>query len=278
MITTRKLYADVVTPDGGVAILYIVETGIGSRNSVQAAVEFYHPSGVAEVRRATRVPASRPSGLPGDVWEFELGFGDDLLHCAVHPVLGPWTPASMKSLSGLTWEVISPRAEVVLRWRKAPRLGPPVWAGTGYIDRVTLRRLPRALGLGSLAWGRAHLPHATVVFTSLSLPRGGEWRAAARWDERGVPEEWQKYTLGDNPDESVLHVPSGDDADRELRLVPQRLLREGQAFDRERLPAPLRRWLTQLAIGPTHERRMLSAATLGLGNGWAVEERVRFGR
>jgi len=62
-----------------------------------------------------------------------------------------------------------------------------------------------------------------------------------------------------------------------LRLRPERLLHQGDAFAADRVPRRLDRWTCRVVGGPTWERRWLGEGQLGEHRGPALYEEVRFG-
>ena len=246
--TFEKLYADLVTDDGTVCIVYLTWTSLLGVRQGSAGYELYTPDGRREVGHAIAAP-SCPPDLDAPEWtvRFDLPDGPLELHHRVRR--GGWVPDGL--LPSLHWSVKAACSDAVLR------IGDRELRGRGYADWVELGRPPRSLGLARLDWGRAHVGDEVVVWNRVTRADGGAWTGAlgvaASIDEAGLP--------------------------RDVELDGGRVLHEGPALDEARFPSPITRALASLLSPPMHETRWVSRARIaGLpGRGWAVHELVHFG-
>jgi hypothetical protein len=83
-------------------------------------------------------------------------------------------------------------------------------------------------------------------------------------------------TLTQEQDNWTLH--STLIADNTVTLLPQRILHQGKAINKERFPNTIERWLSQWISGPMSEIRWYSQATSTESQGWALHERVQFAK
>lgn len=250
----RKLYADLVTPDGTVAVVYLTWLEVAGLRRASAGAELYHPDGRREVRRACRpFAAMDPAGTGApDLIRLTLPDGELTLEYAVErlPRSEPPTPPAR----GMRWLVLTPRAEGVLRLPSEPAR-----RGTGYVDWVELARPPRRLGLATLEWGRLHPSEGAVVFTALTFRSGRAWRWAAVWVDGASPRPDDHCTLTRTG--QVVQVGLSGEHGRTrgpYHLMPLRTLHAGPALDRRRLPGVVERTAARLFAGRVHESRWLS--------------------
>jgi hypothetical protein len=259
----EKLYADLVTDDGTVCIVYLTWTEILGLRHATAGYELYTPDGKREVVHARRAPA-RPD-LDSGAWTVRLdvpGGPFELCHSARS---GAWAPIG--GPTSLSWSVKTARADVEARW-----LGdePRALRGRGYADWVTLHRVTRRLGLRRVNWGRAHVGEATIIWNCIESQSGEVWSCALSTDGARRDESRDLELGGPGPG----RVPRG------LELGDGRVLHDGPALDRERVPSATLRGLVKLVNPPVTETRWVSRARLGGGleTGWALHEHVRFGK
>jgi hypothetical protein len=269
-----KLYADLVGPDGTLCVAYVARLRLAGLVFDSAGVELYTPDGARTVRRARSTPS------------IESCLGDGALHVALelengrfdlrHTVrAGRWRPPSPRPSPHLQWTVEVARADARAEW--SGNGAPPTLIGTGYADRVTLRRPPRALGISRLRWGRVHLPHATIVFNALEQARGASWRRALYWPEAEEPCGWGDVDVAGDDVHTRLTWPAASSL-APLHLRRARVLHEGAALDGARFPSRAERWLTQALSGPLRETRQLSRVESGaFAPAWALHETVAFG-
>ncbi len=269
-----KLYADVVTPEGTVAIVYLTRLEVWGWVMDDAGLELYHPDGSREVLRARDAPdpsvfASAP------LKSFALGFGDDRLELEYRAALPAWVPPGGLPEPHLKWQVLVPRAAVRARWSPGSRRAD--LSGEGYADWLELRRPPRRLGLAAVAWGRVHLPAETLVFIHLTLCSGSRWQRAARWTG-GEPWATDEFALESAATGLVLRAPAAGAGG--IILAWGRVLHQGAALDAARFPSYWRRLLARWLAGPIVETRRASPLA-GLAGSpdriCAVHEVVRFG-
>lgn len=273
----RKLYADLVSEDGAVCIVYVSRLDAWGLRARQAAIELYRPDGTREIVSARRAPRLDLERL-GSNLRLELDVPEGPFRLCFEPEAGPWEPAmGLRGLRGLRWRVLCARARAVGVWPRGHR--DPLH-GVGYADLVALDHPPRRLGLERLDWGRVHLERETIVFTRLSTRRGLVWGRAARW-RRGAwrPEEGDA-TLEPDARGLALRLADGRATPARLYLRPERTLHDGSAFDPVRIPSPFTRALTMALAGRVDEARWLSRADgdvpEGGARGSALHERVDF--
>ena len=283
----RKLYADLVTDDGAVCVVYLAWLEAWSVRTAFAGVELYGPSGRREVLRAASPPPNvaiepRQGGL-----EIRLDLRGGPFVLAYSGSGSPWAPCGLGPAPGLHWRGVVPRADAVARWPGDPSRH--CLRGTGYADWVELRRTPRRLDLSLVEWGRVHLPAETLVFTGVSLRRGGGWRRLLTWSgDAPTPREYTNFRLrrlGNTTRPDVrfdLELPfAAREGVRHLTLEPRRRIHRGPALDGARFPALSERLGTRLLVGRIRETRYLSRAVAQPGRGgapaWALHEWVRFG-
>jgi len=245
----RKLYADVVSGDGTVTIVYLTWLELWGARFASAGVERYGPDGGREVQHARPQAWQFNPDSVGEGWgvRLELPTGD--LELRYQFALSSWRPNGDLPDPAMEWRVLIPRATVV------GRSSGQEFRGTGYCDWVELRRPPRLLGMRRLRWGHVHLPSETVVFTALEFASGRTWSRVGRWQGREL-----------QPPSGAVELGEGH--------TPIRVLHDGPGLDRARFPAAATRFVARALTGPLHERRWLARPA---GSAWAVHERVSFG-
>jgi hypothetical protein len=270
----RKLYADVVSGDGSVTVVYLTWLEAWGARFASAGVERYGKDGGRSVLHA-RPPAwgFDPDSVC-DGWRLGLELeGGRTLELRYDRALGPWRPPGPPPHPAMVWRVLIPRAVVAGCWSGpgAPR-GP---CGTGYCDWVELRSAPRRLGIRLLRWGRLHSPSETIVFTDLRFAAGHSWRRAAHW--RGAQAQPRDDVVVAHDETGGVRVGPGGVVS--LALRPIRLLHAGPALDRARFPTAGLHLAVRLVAGALHERRWLArvAESSAPGAGWCLHEVVRFG-
>ncbi len=271
----RKVYADLVSDDGEVLVVYLGWLRTAGLRTAYAAVERYAPDGTRTIVRG-RPPAAEPVPGPDGSTEFPVSTSDGRVFRLVHhePLPG-WLPAGEPIAPTVHWQVRTPRARATAGWD-----GEPPLTGRGYCDHVEMFRPPRFSGLARLRWGRLHLPDATVVFNTVTRPDGTAWAQVAQWDATGVRTVTESdgsptdYSGSDGPADTVLKLPGAA-----YPLSRLRVLHAGEPIDSDRFPGRLLRTVGRLANGPSYETRWLSRATGPDGaTGTALHESVRFGR
>lgn len=259
----RKIYADLITDDGTVCVLYLTWVRFWKTWYPSAGVEIYGPDGTREIHRAKVAPAPAAPDTPLGELPLRIELDDGPFEMHHVPVHGGWTPADRQG--DLDWSVKLGRGHARASWGgRRPDLH-----GTGYVDFVELTRPTRWLGFETLTWGRFHLPGRTVVFDELQLATGDVWRPARTWP--GVESE-TRTDIG----EGRATVDLGDE---HLTLRAHRVLHRGNAFDPDRIPSPVDRAVCQMVGGPHHEVRWFGTATTADGTtGPGLWEQVHFGR
>jgi hypothetical protein len=266
----HKLYADLVTPDGGVLVTYLSWVQLGLYGRMDAGVERYHPDGRREVLRS---PAPPEGFAPEDLARgrtLELPLPDGRLSLRHAPRQAGWRPAGPPGAAGLDWSVQTTAAEVEARIQRGGRR--EELTGVGYADWVHIDRPTRLLGLRRLRWGRAHLGEVSLVWNALERCEGPVWLRGLRFDgsdpRAGAPSLELARGEGRVAFEGANVLLSG-----------ARLLHRGSAFDAERMPSRAERLVCWTFGGPTHEERWLARARIlgGGPDGWALHEEVRFG-
>jgi hypothetical protein len=270
----RKLYADVVSGDGTVTVVYLTWLEAWGARFAAAGVERYGPDGRRSVLHA-RPPAwgFDPDSVR-DGWRVALELvGGGALELRYDRPLGPWRPPGPPPHPAMAWRVLIPRAVVAGGWSGPGEPG-GLW-GTGYCDWVELRSAPRLLGMRLLHWGHLHLPSETIVFTDLRFASGQRWSRAAHWHgAESQPGAGVVVAL-----DEAGGVRVGASGAEPLALLPIRLLHDGSALDHARFPSAGLRLAVRVVAGSLHERRWLarSAEASSPGAGWCLHEVVRFG-
>ncbi len=266
----RKLYADVVSDDGTVTIVYLTWLELWGARFASAGVERYGPDGGREVQRARPQAWEFNPDVVGDGWSVRLELPTGDFELRYQSALSQWRPRGEPPDPAMEWRVLIPRATVV--GRSSGPGAPEELRGTGYCDWVDLRRPPRLLGMRRLRWGRVHLPSKTVVFTALKFASGRTWGRVARWHGRQLQPHGGAVELGEGQEAGRLGIPEGDTG--LLAFAPIHLLHDGPGLDRARFPAAPTRLVARALTGALYERRWLASSA---GSGWAVHEAVSFG-
>jgi hypothetical protein len=266
MYDFRKIYADLVAEDGTVCIVYRTWVRLFRAWHERSGFELHAPDGTRTVHLGARTSAPPEPDAPLAALPLRLGTGGDGVELTIEEEHGGFDPGP--ACEGLSWSVKLGAGRVRAR-------GPGFdLRGRGYVDLVRLTRITRRLGMRQLAWGRAHAGEATFVWTALDFADGRAFRAGARWDG-GTRAEGGLEVGIDRGGAGIVSV-----AGRSLALEAGRVLWDGDAFDRARIPSAFDRLVTRAVGGPTHQLRWLGRATdheTGT-SGDALYERVRFGR
>jgi hypothetical protein len=270
MWSFRKLYADLVADDGTVCIVYAVWLDVLGARSATCGYELYWPDGRREVVRGTstvtELDVDTSHGrldlqfdVPGGRFSFAQRFKADA-----------WLPSGDGPCEGLAWSVRTARADAEARWSID---GMPVLHGRGYADWVELRKPTRMLALERVSWGRVHMPRHSFVLNRIQLRSGQEWKRCLVLGPEGR-REVHDFDLTEADD--GFHVRAGG---HQLVLHPQRVLHEGPALDRQRVPGGMERLLNWVATGRVDETRWVSRASVAdeRPSGWALHETVNLG-
>jgi hypothetical protein len=270
----RKLYADVVAPDGSACIVYVIHVDALGFRARRAGAEIYGPAGERDVVRlslpggAADLPGSEPLDAPLEI-HLEEGGAPFVLRYLDRG--GSWAPAG--PLGDVEWSVVEARAPAELAWRGG------AMRGTGYADRVEIRRPPCAIGLRRLEWGRAHAGRESVVYSAMDLRSGASWKRAAHWTAGSPgPTEHERFDLEASPGRGRIALSPGSAGEMRFALGPPCVLHSGLAMDGRRFPDLVERGIVRLLSGRIVESRARRAARGSGGEGWMLGETVWFGR
>ncbi len=265
----RKLYADLVTADGSVCIVYVVWSELLGLRHGSAGYELYTPDGRREVVHSRTVPSLPPTAT--NEWTLRLevpGGAFELTQRAARDAV----PTQLE-LPGLRWCVRMARCDAEARWLEGPRR--EALRGVGYADWVELSKSPRALGLSRIDWGRAHVGARSVVWNRLQRAQGSD-AMRVLISEREHEFVHERFDL----DAGRVATRVGVTVQPQLSLERSRVLHEGSPFDRQRLPSALLRIAARLLSSPMRETRCISRAVVAgsADSGWALHECVQFVR
>ncbi len=255
MFLLRKWYLDCVTADGQALIAYRAQVQWGALKL-----------GYASMLRRTR-------GGDGDSTETTLRPGDEPVEepdmvrwaCPRLAVEGRWRRAcsrvERRLIDGpegiLTWRCVMPRAECEVT---VGELGPV--RGLGYAESLEMTVAPWGLPIQELRWGRWLSESSSLVWIRWTGPRP---LTLVLEDGREIAGE-----VGDD----AVALRDG----RTLALERARTIREGELGATVLAGIPKLRDVVPPAILRTSEQKWLSRGRLGAAIGWAIHERVAFGR
>jgi len=269
----EKLYADLVTPDGVVCIVYAATATWWRLRYSYAGVEVFWPDGRRVTSRIAGHVDERALPRPGRCGEIGFATGAGPMRLSFDAQLAPWKPAGSEAVPGLDWRVEMPRAKGTLVWPGAPDGG---MSGLGYVDRLRLERRLRGRDMVSLEWGRAHLERSTAVYTRLSMAGGRRWSHVAWWPEgRAAPETRTEFELTREAEGLELRAGKAPRA-LAIDLAPRCRLHVGPAVETAPEPRLRDRALVRMLAGRLSDDRWLSRAREvdGEETGWAVHEVV----
>jgi hypothetical protein len=269
----KKLYTDIITNDGTVGILYLTWLRLLGGKQVTCGLELYAPDGTKTTYRGTGQPSSNPGEHSKQEYIFSFPIENGTVTCHVESLHQPWTPGGESPIHGIQWMTRSPRANVSISIQQGTTTTDLY--GKGYSDWVILDRFPKNIPLSTLQWGRIHLDAETLIYTLLTYQSNEQWARIGRWNDTGLTEA-ESMTLTQEQDNWTLH--STLIADNTVTLLPQRILHQGKAINKERFPNTIERWLSQWISGPMSEIRWYSQATSTESQGWALHERVQFAK
>ncbi len=268
-----KWYADLVTADGTVCVVYLSTIRFGVFRHTYVGAEIFSPDGSRDT--------VRPSGPVRDWLESDSALGNEIrFPCdggefllRYGPGLDAWKPTSSPA-PGLDWWVEKPRASGELWW---PGL-PEKLTGVGYVDHVRLQRRLPGIGLERLDWGRVHLGGASLVYCGVSFRTGAPWRRVAWWsDDDREPRIFDEFTITPD-DESLIFRTSPELTEATTILTPSRPLHAGPVVEAVPRPGPRERLAVLLIAGRLSDNRWISRAGSVQGSdshiGWAVHEAV----
>src|SRR5437773_3218019 len=152
----RKLYADVVSDDGTVTIVYLTWLELWGARFASAGVERYGSDGGREVQHARPQAWQFNPDSVGDGWgvRLELPRGD--LELRYQSALSSWRPSGDLPDPAMEWRGLIPPGPVV------GRSGGPALRGTGDCHRVGLLPPPPLLGVRWPPSGGVPLPAGDV--------------------------------------------------------------------------------------------------------------------
>lgn len=262
----RKVYADVLAPDGTLYVVYLAWLHLLGRWYGRSGAEVYAPDGTHTTHHGEEMAPVEHAEF--DATHIVVALPRGPLVLRYHPEGEAFSPAPPMACPGLSWSVLVPRGTAIITSADLGR-----HEGVGYVDWVALSRPTRRLGLRELSWGRAHLDDATIAFTALDFADGRVWHSGAVWS-RPSPAPDPGEVASELDAAGNMRVTVGGSA---LVLRAERLLHQGDAFGKDRVPRPMERLVARVLGGRTHETRWLGSASWAQGRGRAVYERVRFG-
>ena len=265
-----KLYADLVALDGSVYVLYLATLDFLGGRLRFVELEAYPAQGQRQVYTARPSPAHRTTLERDEPLDIELSTSSGRFRFQALQVNGSYVPPSPPQ-SGLEWSVCMGRTEARLELPLA--LGGSVVTGTGYIDHLRVVRPAVHRTLRTLHWGRAHLASSSIVWTRLGFSDGETWAQSARWALPGTEAEPAVLTPSDQLAVAQIEAAGG-------RVQSERVLHEGCALDRSRVPSGPVRWLLNAMAGRTHLQRWATriVETGQPTAGWGIHESVSFPR
>jgi hypothetical protein len=263
-----KLYADLVAPDGSVYVVYLATFDLPGGRLRFAELETYPVAGQRRIYTARPSSSHRTDVGSNEPLDVVLDSSVGIFQFQARALNGGFVPSAVPR-SGLEWRVCMARTEARLEFPAA--LGGGVVSGTGYVDHLRVERPTARRGLRTLDWGRAHLSSSSLVWSRLTFSEGPSWADAARWSGPGTAAEPGPCRAWVDPEQIVALGGI---------VASERVLHEGSALDRHRVPAAPVRWFLQAVAGPTHQRRWVTriAEPGHPAMGWGIHESVSFGR
>lgn len=269
----QKLYADLVSDDATVCIVYFAQTTLLGTKYAHAGVEVYWPDGRREVNRAQVPIVSSPFEQLDQLPQLRIDMADCSLILDFDVKHGAWKPASFPRSDLLGWKIEIAQAQVRARWLGDP--GRACLQGAGYIDCVELKRIPRRLGIKRIDWGRIHWPHQTYVFNAISFHTGPPWKSVVCWSQDSGFSVENQFNLEETGEGMRLVLQN-----KTISFQLVRVLHDGPVVDPLRFPNLMERLAARAVAGPIRETRWLShvheTPALEVGLGWAVHERIYF--
>jgi len=252
----EKWYADVLSGDGSVLLVYLGWMRVLGVPVARFSAELFRPGG-ASVRgdapvRSIEGGESRlefgPARIDGEslVWSTP-GLSGALRFAARHPTVTLREPFLEQGGQRVLWTVEVPDADVEgeLRWPG----GGERFVGRGYRDRVFCDVPPWRFPVRELRWGRA-----------VSASHAAAW-VCARTAQGEVAASWR--------DGRVVA-----DAAEPVALEAERTLVDTRVADIEGLRFGLLRPILRRLTGDPHEAKWAAAARLGAESGRAIHEHV----
>lgn len=251
----EKWYADVITDDGCVLIVYHAALALPPLPALHLAEVLGTTRDGAPFDQVTHAPAPAPrwDGTRMHLHEPRLRLTGTW--SALAP---PITQRLLETADGcIDWACLLPAARV------DATAGGRRFTGIGYAERLTMTMAPWTIPIDVLRWGRCHLGSETLVWIDWQGP------VPARWCFRdGHPVEAPEIA-----DDRILLEGA-----RPLELDRRTTVRDATLGPMlpGRIPGLRALPLSRMLAG--HETRWVSRATMGEVSGWALHERVEWPR
>jgi hypothetical protein len=261
----HKVYADLVTPDGAILVVYQTWLRLLTRFYGSAGAEIYAPDGRRRLLHGRTEPALLDPDAP--LGPLHLDTAEGPLDLELAAASGPFDPGPPSACPALRWRVLALRTAARARLPSGE-----VLEGTGYVDWVALTRPTRTLGFHYLRWGRAHLPTRSLAFMALDLAGGARWQVGVEHAVGGDPSANGAGEIALEGGSGLVRI-----GESEIAIEALREIHRGSAFDPARVPNPFHRAVAWAYGGATGERRWLAQARVGAEEGLALHEHVGFG-
>jgi len=271
----RKVYIDLITEQGEVAVLYLSWVRFFQRWYAQASLEIHEQGGRCTLIHAEDTPPLVDPTRGLDQLPVALTIPGGKLELHVQPIHDAWEPAVPSPVPELTWSLGALRSNTTITLNTDS--GTRQLRGEGCVDFVTITKATRKLGLRSLRWGRAHMFERSLAFTALELADDRRWFVGVTRLHGRDARSYGNLTLQLKDGEGMVRFGSGG---QHLRFSKPTLLRSGSAFDAARFPNLLQRQACQAVCGAHEERRWSCQAKVdnAHGVGTALHEIVWFGK
>lgn len=272
----EKIYADLVTKDGTVLILYLTWMDLAGLTFRQAAATIYERDGSREFRIGSHDHSKDVFGLGFNKAELNISLKSGSITVRYEHAISD-DQLRFKIGSNLTYSCLVLKADctALLQVNGTTR----EFKGQGYVDDVTIDTPTRRLGLENLQWGRIHCEDTSVLFTRLLSKRYEPIQMLAM--STGYSEEakvTERFEIEYSEDYSSLLIRSPLLPARELHVENRAILHEGSAIDKRHFPGFFERSLFSLITGSSYERRWLGTCKFGKQPAWVLHEQVAFGR
>ncbi len=271
----RKVYIDLITEQGEVAVLYLSWVRFLQRWQAQASLEIHEQGGKRTVVYAKDAPPLVDPARGLDQLPVALTIPGGKLELDVRPVHDAWAPTVPSPVPELQWSLGALRSSTTITLTTDS--GTRRLRGDGCVDFVTLTKATRKLGLRSLRWGRAHMFEHSLAFTALELEDDRRWFVGVTRMHGRDALSYGNLALKLKDGEGMVRFGTGG---QHLRFSDATVLRSGSTFDAVRFPGFLTRQTSQAVCGPQEERRWLCKATVdnAHGVGMGLHEIVWFGK
>jgi hypothetical protein len=285
----KKFYSDVTTTDGDALYLYFIATRTAGvrQDGVSAHLSLADGSSLRAMNKIkdTLIESEESVAFGRNYLTKRNGHSHikmqlenisiDLQYLSVG---SKWIPPDngillRRNRDYLSWFVSQPIAEVsgtiLVGTRKMEVLG------FGYQDVVEMTIPPWRLPITELLWGRAHCGNYTVVYDQVKTKDGEGFQCLLLQDRMTNLVEERRFAIrADEVDNQTQIVHKTFT----LSLERRRILEEGPIATDERIRSRFVRNLLARVSGNPEERKVVSDATLCIGNailpGVAIHERV----